>query len=342
MNYFLFKSLNIVNGYRRSLILDPQRNAFKYIPKDMSNLLSNDCFNVNQLAESYDKDVLEEYKAFLIQNEFIFPETLCCNSIEFTKSTTEVYTYDLISSSHFILKKHTCLVQFLSIVKNLREKFHCDHFSILKDSEISENTFLKGLKGLESVEPVYVRIGGRISLPLLKQIVELFDCFLEINNELILDNKDIDLLPSRVIHKKKHSNFTPIFKFDLSHYHLSLKYNSFFKKKIFFKSNLEFSSDNLFSKSYTNNILDITFKNSHSIKNKASILVCRDCEHKYICYDSRVPISTPIENIYTFKIECPYNPYLAKWDTEEGYQTVAQSIADGVVSEEYVYRSAGR
>jgi hypothetical protein len=36
-----------------------------------------------------------------------------------------------------------------------------------------------------------------------------------------------------------------------------------------------------------------------------------------------------------------YNPYIAKWNTEEGYETVKESIEKGIVTEEYVYRPVG-
>ena len=341
MKHFFFKSLNIVNGYKRSLILDHKRNSFKYIPKDMSILLSSGSFNSDDLAESYDKDIVEDYRAFLIKNEFIFPERLCSALIEFSDRSTEVFRYDKISSSHFILNNDIDIERFFLRIESLREDFHCDHFSVFKDSNITENVFLDCLKGIAIIEPIYVKIDGSISSSLLSKIVELFNCFLEINNKLILDVKFLDGIPSRVLYEtfsKKNSSFVPKFKFDLGHYNSALKYNSFFFQKIFFNSNLDFFSDKLFSDSNIHSTLDDSYENSHSKKTKDTILVCRDCEHRYSCYDKRVPINTSIENIYTFNEECPYNPYIAKWNTEEGHQTVAESIADGVVSEEFVYR----
>jgi hypothetical protein len=69
---------------------------------------------------------------------------------------------------------------------------------------------------------------------------------------------------------------------------------------------------------------------------KSKIAICRDCEYRKICVDS---INIELNNDYYVRVvECPYNPYIAKWNTEEGHQTVPESIADGVVSEEFVYR----
>jgi hypothetical protein len=54
------------------------------------------------------------------------------------------------------------------------------------------------------------------------------------------------------------------------------------------------------------------FKDAWSI-NKDEILVCRDCEFRYICSDCRVFIEDP-HNIYSKPAKCKYDPYSATWD----------------------------
>jgi len=51
--------------------------------------------------------------------------------------------------------------------------------------------------------------------------------------------------------------------------------------------------------------------------NKNNTLVCSDCEFRYMCVDSRVPVKGG-EKWY-HQAECAYNPYLSKWDYEEDY-----------------------
>jgi hypothetical protein len=38
-----------------------------------------------------------------------------------------------------------------------------------------------------------------------------------------------------------------------------------------------------------------------------------------MCTDSRIPIQTQ-DGTWHFETECAYNPYLAKWKGEKGYQ----------------------
>lgn len=56
---------------------------------------------------------------------------------------------------------------------------------------------------------------------------------------------------------------------------------------------------------------------------KNTTLVCKDCEFRYMCVDSRVPIKGDKE--WYHETECAYNPYLAKWENEDGYLTLSQS-----------------
>lgn len=64
------------------------------------------------------------------------------------------------------------------------------------------------------------------------------------------------------------------------------------------------------------------FKDMWGIR-KDDIDVCKDCEFRYMCTDCRAFIKNP-EDIYSQPAKCPYNPYIAKWEGEEGYITVEQ------------------
>jgi len=64
------------------------------------------------------------------------------------------------------------------------------------------------------------------------------------------------------------------------------------------------------------------FKKFWSIT-KDQIDVCKDCEFRYMCTDCRVYIKDPV-NIYSQPSKCTYNPYIAKWQGEEGYVPVEE------------------
>lgn len=64
--------------------------------------------------------------------------------------------------------------------------------------------------------------------------------------------------------------------------------------------------------------------------NKNIVDVCKDCEFRQMCVDNRLPFKRK-ENEWYHKIECNYNPYIAKWEGEEGYKTLEEC---GVISNE--------
>jgi len=55
---------------------------------------------------------------------------------------------------------------------------------------------------------------------------------------------------------------------------------------------------------------------------KIKIDVCKRCEFKNICPDNRVPNKRPNGSWY-HDTECDYNPFIAKWKNENGYQTLS-------------------
>jgi hypothetical protein len=63
---------------------------------------------------------------------------------------------------------------------------------------------------------------------------------------------------------------------------------------------------------------------------KDLIDVCKECEFRHMCVDNRVPIKRAKDEWFHM-IECNYNPYIAKWAGEEGYQTLEEC---GVISNE--------
>jgi len=56
---------------------------------------------------------------------------------------------------------------------------------------------------------------------------------------------------------------------------------------------------------------------------KDDIDVCKDCEFRHMCTDCRAFIKDP-ENIYSQPSKCTYNPYICKWEGEEGYVPVEE------------------
>lgn len=57
--------------------------------------------------------------------------------------------------------------------------------------------------------------------------------------------------------------------------------------------------------------------------NKQLIDICKDCEFKNMCFDNRCPLQRKDGSWY-YSSECNYNPYICKWEGEDGYKTLAE------------------
>ena len=66
---------------------------------------------------------------------------------------------------------------------------------------------------------------------------------------------------------------------------------------------------------------------------KELIDVCKDCEFRHMCVDACPPLQRKNGSWYRAK-ECNYNPYLCKWDDEEGYRSLNDC---GVICDETIF-----
>jgi SPASM domain peptide maturase of grasp-with-spasm system len=57
---------------------------------------------------------------------------------------------------------------------------------------------------------------------------------------------------------------------------------------------------------------------------KEMIDVCKECEFRHMCVDACVPVQRA-DNTWYRSQECNYNPYICKWEGEEGYQKLAET-----------------
>lgn len=89
---------------------------------------------------------------------------------------------------------------------------------------------------------------------------------------------------------------------------ISIDKNGFIKNCPSFKENFGHIKNRSIEEIATNS----AFKVLGSIK-KDDILVCKDCEFRYMCTDCRAYLSNP-EDKYSKPLKCGYNPYTVEWN----------------------------
>ena len=128
-------------------------------------------------------------------------------------------------------------------------------------------------------------------------------------------------------------NISPYyFRSNIYHFTESQKYNTCLNRKVCIDKK-GFIKNCPSMKNNYGNINDVTIIdviNNRAFKkfwkiNKDKITVCKDCEFRYICTDCRAFIKE-INNIYSQPLKCKYNPYIEKWENDEGYLPVEECI----------------
>jgi len=106
----------------------------------------------------------------------------------------------------------------------------------------------------------------------------------------------------------------------------SLRFNNYLNRKVYIDSlggirNAP-KQEAVFGNVSKNRIVDIvdtySFKSLWGV-HKDMLLVCRDCEYRYMCVDNRIPVEDNDGTMWCFDTPCAYNPYIAKWRHEPEY-----------------------
>ena len=305
--YKCFSSLKISNGYLRSTILDTQRGEYHNIDKKTANLLQS-----NKIEGSIINKFLLET---LINNEIIFGGTKSLINLFVDKS----YTMDKIEFYPYIIIE----IRFYSTINLYSEILKIDFLFNLKifvSSNIGSDEVKKYISTLKLNDKI-------LNIDLIFQsntIMEEVESYF-INDEYInvsIYNKSSTsylILSDEILYKNYNVNS---YSFNI------LKVND--KGECF---DIYGNVINFDLKQNKLNRIELLSLFNHKIHyvTKKHIDICKDCDLKYLCVDSRLPIER-FESEWFHQIECNYNPYIAKWKDEEGYCTLEEC---GVISNEY-------
>jgi radical SAM protein with 4Fe4S-binding SPASM domain len=157
--------------------------------------------------------------------------------------------------------------------------------------------------------------------------------FYEANQNIIDETKDVR---GNIVYSKDFVNHSKClvspayFTNNLSFFTESQKHNTFLNRKLSINKNGDILNyldyKNTFGSVNTHGIEDIIslpeFQELWFV-HKEQIDVCKDCEFRHVCIDSREPLKRNDSNWY-FQQECNYNPYICKWQNEEGYVPVGE------------------
>lgn len=315
-----------VKGNMRSTICDLSRSEFIYIPNILFDILTKFRSKpISEIIDYYNKDnylSIKEYFSFLEEKDLGFwtnePERFPKIDLtwkhpsEITNAVIEIdrdSDYDIKSTLNQLNELRCEAIQL--IVHDL------DKNKIIDILDLFDNTCVRTINliihynstlDFNEICNQYKRIDS------VFQFNSGFDKIEELNEftHIIYSSKEFKDLyyPSSV--------GTNNFSINISSFAESQLHNLFYNRKIVVDKNGNFKRSyhekSIFSNVNKSSIIEIInldeFQELWSIK-KDDIKVCKECEHRYICPDNRIPIRK--NGAYEHITHCNYNPIIAKW-----------------------------
>lgn len=322
-----------IRGYNRAIIYDLLRKDYFFIPNEHHAILDTNDFI--QFSEITDAEERQELISFLTQEEIIFEISDPRQRKRFIPLDRNLHTPNQFSN----LIVHANIDH--SFLDFMAEKYLMNVSIIAHELDADLLKLFNKIAELE-VDGIYLYVEN-FDAEVFEEYCEAFSC-----NPLVFS---VNFFSTSATEKTKlisniyYNFFEESFadykskltfdKLDINNEHFfeAYNYHSYYFGKIYIdasgqiKNGLNNSASygqiaSLTKAQFLNILSSDEFMELGRIK-KDDTLVCKDCEFRYMCVDSRVPLKTGQK--WYHDVECRYNPYLSKWDDEEGYRNLSDT-----------------
>ena len=326
----LFSDIFITKGYNRSVLQDLSRNEYYFIPNLLAKIILKydgkiEHFDIQEKSHSKYAELFKEYYSFLDENEFIFDidKRFVDNFPQINK--TYEYPFNIINISIFFSRKN---------IKAIKKAFENNVFYNVVNLHffISDHISFQEIENLLSIIFSKSTISIQIEIGKDHKDIDKFN-ELQTNNQFIKViahniNISIDFFDSKEYKEK--------YPFLLNHYiqyYEATEFNTYYNKRLyidqdgFIKLNPKYNLvlGDIYSLRTDNDLNTIAenkqYKDICSI-HRGIIEICKDCELRMMCIDDKMPIKK--ENHWFLENECIYNPFISKWQGEDGYLPVKE------------------
>jgi SPASM domain peptide maturase of grasp-with-spasm system len=328
-----------VQGARRSVICDLQKQKMDFIPNALCELLTADSiFSIENIKKEIDSEyhsILNEYFDFLYANDYIFD--LAEDELDsFPKLELDWLRPEEINNMIFDINA--------PILKNTDFKKIAEELDLLGCKAIQFRCFeFIELGSLNSLLEFFAR--SRVKhIDLILPYSTLYEANLILIEQLSEQHPRIQFVtfynsPARCVKQSAYNKLPIIYTPNDASSHLycgninsddfypnlllfteSQKHNTCLNRKI--SIDIEGYIRNCPSmKQHYGNIRDTSlqqalehpdFKKYWNV-HKDQIKVCKDCEFRYICTDCRAYVEDP-QDRYSKPLKCGYNPYTCEWE----------------------------
>lgn len=317
-----------IKGGKRSIIYDLQRKLYKFIPNDLYEIVKEQFVNLEELYHAQgtiNKPVIDDYFELLINMEFgVFIRE---NEKRFYPKLDDVFKTNSLVKTVVLEIQNSKYINYL-FIKEL-EQLGCKYAVLIINRKVKDIHAILSLFNDSGIKAIELFIAYEFHLiDNLKLLIENFqrlssitifrakEDYIETNHNPLRQIKYIsrDIPPIGEEVSPRKFDFTV----NLPFYMEALHHNPYYNQKIFIdgKGNI---SNRYQGKSFGNvnknkigDLLSDEFKLIWGIS-KNKIAGCKQCEFRYICLDSRVPVYDESIGEYKFQNECNYDPKTCKW-----------------------------
>jgi SPASM domain peptide maturase of grasp-with-spasm system len=332
----LYANCILVKGAARSVICDLQRAKVYPVPNSMHALFDAeghmDIAGIRKSIADTEKPVLDEYLEFLEEQELVFSCTRA-NAVYYPRLPLQWEFPATISNCIIDADVDTAYIN-AGLFEQLAG-LCCNYIEFRFFNPVDNSWLEQLLQGVQvsQVKAISLVITAKEDPGFDQWIVQLMSIYTKIQFVILhahAHNEGIPLqepLAGRYIHctSNKLSALhcgnisTDYFSINIPAFMESLQFNTCLNRKISIDARGAIKNCPSMTESF-GNIRNTTlaealshpeFKRYWNIK-KDNILICRDCEFRYICTDCRAYLEEP-ENDYSKPLKCGYDPYTCTW-----------------------------
>ncbi|MBK8245384.1 MAG: hypothetical protein IPK88_18300 [Saprospiraceae bacterium] len=334
---YLIPTCPIVDGPVRSCIYDLNRCDYYFIPRSLSDflkknnrvnlkdvkdlILKNEQF-LNLIGDMYEREYLDfiDFDTMSLFSDLQFTKNQL-NLLEIVECLIEENKWSIIyefiveslenGARHIILFYKGDDVRFIEKFLSIICDFNVESIILFLNSNYSiewimdlENKYLKLCK-------IYCSSNANNCI--------IKSAFRGSNFAFITNNSFESLLPLNI-----DVNY---FSVNIVSFTQAFNFNLYYKGRVYFDGEFiknSIQSQNIgirFKKDDLQNLINSELFNLLPNSKKNEIDPCKNCEHKYMCYDPRIPIK--LNNILTYESDCKYNYYTNLWFEQEGFEPLS-------------------
>jgi hypothetical protein len=326
----LFSDIFITKGYRRSVLQDLGRSDYYFIPNLMAKFIKNlngkiEYLDIQKRNRSKYTAHFNDYYTFLEEKELIFDIDKHFTSNFPPIRTVYEFPHKVINISIFFSEKNMPVIK-KAFENNLFINVINMHFFIPNHISFKDINYLFDIIFSKSSISIQIELGNDHGD---------FESF----NNLMTNNSLIKVIPhnseitTNYLESKEYRQKYPFILNHYIQYYEATEYNTFLNKRIYIdpsgsikptpRYDLILGNINDLKSANDLEIMveNIEYKNSCSI-HRGTIEICKDCELRMMCIDDKIPINNGF--FWTLEEECSYNPYICKWQNEEGHISIKE------------------